>query len=222
MSEQPSATDLSELTIKDFANSSWRAVLKDIDKESYASMSNAFSAAANKAFIDSQNTDGRVLQLLAKVCSMKLAPDSRNEPFKPYFQMGDGQRSTIPDDFTETELALFSHAIETIENPRLKARLADLLWLMPSSRQPKFALAAIDSYRLIPLTPDSWVVDAMDCCERAISLSLTLGKGAGNRLLEIETQMINLLHSSSAQNEYFGVRLAETLKSHNLGRKSCR
>ena len=100
-----------------------------------------------------------------------LSSDSFNEPFKPFRVSSDGRRSTIPDDLSETDVAFFAEIVEAIDDPWLKARLADLIWLMQSSRDVNFALVAIDNYRTIPLGTETQVRERDMCWQRAINLA---------------------------------------------------
>ncbi len=205
------------LTSEDFAGCGWKEVLAGSDREGYSFISWAFSAAAKQAINEDRQVHGKVLSLLAGACSMMLSSDSFNEPFKPSIVL-DGQRSIIPDDLSETDVAFFAEIVETIDDPWLKARLADLVWLMQSPRDVKFALAAIDSYRTVPLDTDTWVRDGDKCWQRAINLARQLGAGAGERLAEMETSIIKEFTSVTREDGFLGYWLADLLKSNALGR----
>ena len=183
----------------------------------YSFISQAFSAAAKQAIDEDRQAHGKVLSLLAGACSMMLSPDSTNEPFKPLWSYGQ-QRSIIPDDLSKTDVAFFAEIVETIDDPWLKARLADLAWLMQSPRDVKFALAAIDSYRTISLDPGTRVRDRDTCWQRAINLARMLGAGAGERLAEMEASIIKAFTLVTRQDGFLGYRLADLLKSNALGR----
>ena len=62
----------------------------------------------------------------------------------------------MPDDFTDSELDFFASIIDSIDNPTLKGRLADLVWFRGYPRNVNFALDAIDGYMQIPLDVDTW------------------------------------------------------------------
>ena len=148
---------------------------------------------------------------------MMLSPDSTNEPFKPLWSDGQ-QRSIIPDDLSETDVAFFAEIVETIDDPWLKARLADLVWLLQRPRNVKFALAAIDSYRKVPLDTDTWVLDGGKCWQRAVNLARQLGAGAGERLAEMEASIIKAFTSVTREDGFLGSWLVDLLKSNALGR----
>ena len=206
------------LTVEDFAGCGWKAALAGVAREDYYSMSNAFSSAAKWAIDEDRQTDGKVLGLLAHVCSMMLSSDSVNEPFRPCIVSSDGRRSMIPDDLSEDDVTFFAQIVDYIDDPWLNARLADLVWLLQRPRNVKFALAAIDSYRSIPLDTETWVDEGEKCWQRAIGLTRLLGAGVGERLAEIEASVIEAFTSVTRQDGFLGYRLADLLKSNALGK----
>ena len=210
-----------ELTVADFASCVWEEALSSAPREGYTSMFQAFSIAARQAEGDERHTHGRVIQLLAFACAMRLDPMSRNEPFKP-IQVGlDGKPAIIPRDFTEAHMAFFAQIVDDINNPLLKARLADLLWMYPSTRHPRFALAAIDSYRSIPLDPETWASGTLQCIQRAITLARSIQSAAGSRLDEIEASLLDAIDSSTTEDGFFAIKLADILESCELPGDQC-
>ncbi len=152
---------------------------------------------------------------MGEACSMMLVPDRFTNPFDPVF-VGSGGRSTIAEDFTESEIEYFAELIDTIERPLLKARLADLVWDRKTPRDVKFALAAIDSYTKLPLDADTWFSGKEQCWQRAIILCRMIGAKAGNRLNQIESQFLKVLKSASTEDSFFSIRLADTLRTNGL------
>ena len=210
------------LTSDDFVGCGWKKVLAGSNREDYSSISQAFSDAARQAISEDHKAHSTVLSLLDQACSMMLSPDSVNEPFQPFMVL-DGQRSTIPDDFSENDVAFFAQIVDEIDGtcPKsylLKARLADLVWLLQRPRDVRFALAAIDSYRSIPLDTETWVRGGDKCWQRAINLARMLGAGAGERLIEIEALIIKAFTSVTRQDGFLGFWLAGLLESNGLER----
>ena len=210
------------LTFEDFAGCGWKKVLANADRNDYSSIYFAFSDAAKRAINEDHQVLGKVLSLLAQACSMMLSSDSVNEPFKPSIVLRD-RRSPIPDDFSENDINFFAEIIDKIDDlcPKahlLKARLADLVWLLQRPRDVKFALAAIDSYRSIPLDTETWLPDVQQCWQRAIDLAHMLRAGAGERLAEMEASILKVFTSVTRQDGFLGFELADLLKSNDLGR----
>ena len=204
------------LTSEDFAGCGWEEVLAGSDRKKYSFIRQAFSDAAKQAIDEGRQAHGKVLSLLAGACSMMLSPDSTNEPFKPWWSDGQ-QRSIIPDDLSETDVAFFAEVVETIDDPWLKARLSDLVWLLQRPRNVKCALAAIDSYRTISLDPETLVHDRDKYWQRAINLARLLGAGAGDRLAKMETSIIKTFTLVTKEDGSLGIWLADLLKSNALG-----
>lgn len=166
---------------------------------------------------EGRQSHGKVLWLLADACSMMLSPKSINEPFKPFMVM-DGQRSVIPEDLPEADISFYAQIVDGNDDPWLKARLADLIWLKQRPRDVKYALAAIDSYRTIPLDTKTWIRGGDKCWERAISLARMLKDGAGERLKEIETAIVTVCCASTRQDGFLGLWLANLLNESGLAR----
>lgn len=177
----------------------------------------AFSAAARQAIEEGRQTHGKVLWLLADACSMTLSPKSLNEPFKS-IMVREGKRSVIPDDLPEADVAFYAQIVDDVDDPWLKARLADLVWLKQRPRDVRFALAAIDSYRLIPLDTKTWTRGGDRCWERAISLAHMLKAGAGDRIKEMETVITAVFQTASRIDGFLSHWLADLLDTNGLAR----
>lgn len=205
------------VSAQDFASCGWKAVLNQTSREGYSAMWQAFSTAARSAMEQGLNERGKVLWLLADACSMMLSPSSLNEPFKPYAVFHD-RRSVIPDDLTESDIDFFAEIANDVEDVWLKARLADLSWLKKKPREVMYAVTAIDAYRSIPLDTETWIRGGRECWERAISLALMLRAGAGDRLEQMEASIVASFNSTTRQDAYLGLWLANLLITNGLAR----
>jgi hypothetical protein len=106
----------------------------------------AFQKAASEIEADPATRDqptGRVFCMVAAAMQMHFKPHDRYEPFGPLFVM-DGRRSAIPSDF-RPQIDALSAAAARATHPVLKARLADLCWLLDRKRAP-LGFAAITAY----------------------------------------------------------------------------
>jgi hypothetical protein len=159
--------------IDDFRRSGWKRVITSREREGYDSMWLSLSAAARQAIDEGKASEGKVLWLLADACSMMLHPTSPNEPFRPIMVMS-GRRSALPEDFQQAHIDFFSLIVEEVDDIWLRARLADLLWLLGKPRKHDHALLAIDAYRRAPLDAATWARGGRECWERAISLARML------------------------------------------------
>jgi hypothetical protein len=177
----------------------------------------ALSTAARVAVDDGRLEQGRVLWLFADACSMMLKAGSINEPFKPFMVM-DGKRSALPEDLQAEEISFFSSIYGDLDEHKLRARIADLVWLVATPKEPQAAKAAIDAYRQIPISIESWVRDGRECWDRAIQLCLMLRAGAGDRLQNIEQSLITRLLGSTVEDGNLSVWIADLLAKHRLGK----
>lgn len=216
MSDQRYSADLI-VTAQDFTECGWTNTLANEEREGYPSMWQAFSSAARKASEDNRSSHGKALWLLADACSMMLSPKSLNEPFKPFMVM-EGRRSVIPDDLSESDIAFYAAIVDAIDDARLKARVADLVWLKQRPRNVQFALAAIDAYRRIPLDVETWFRGGRECWERAISLARMLKAGAGARLGEMEAVILDAFSTAAKESGFLALWLADLMDTYGLGR----
>lgn len=100
-------------TIEDFRACNWKAATVD---EDFGCMSAQLSSLARKALDDGHLSEAKILWLLADASSMILSPESINTPFRPMMEMGD-KRTAVPDDFSLSDVELFSEIYKEIEIP---------------------------------------------------------------------------------------------------------
>lgn len=198
-----------------FTDCGWEAIVDNATDQSYAAISQALHVAASEAEDDGDLAKGKALRLLADACSMTLSPDKNSEPFRSWI-VAVGQRSTVPDDFTENDIDFFAKVIDSVDHALLKARLSDLIWTTDRKRGVKYALTAIDSYMKFPLDAVAWRRESERCWQRAIGLSRMIDKAAGDRIEQIETSIIRALDSATIQDGLFGHDLAQILLASNL------
>jgi hypothetical protein len=177
------------IDINDFQNSNWKSAIPIVDRKDYPIIWQAFSGAARQAMEEGKLAQCKILWLFADACSMMLNPSSINAPFKP-FAILEERRSAIPEDFTNSDVLFFSNIVNEVDDFWLKARLADLVWLLQRKLGISFALTAIDAYCLIPLNKEYWMHGGRVCWERSISLALMLKSGAGDRVAAIELSIL--------------------------------
>lgn len=205
-------------TLEDFKLSRWKVAVESADRTGYCAIWQALSDAARKALDEGNAAESKVLWLLADSCSMMLKPKSINEPFAP-FSVFDGKRSVLPEDFHETDFVLLSEITVELDDEWVCARVADLVWLCKKPRSISHALLAIDAYRAIRLDSETWAHDVLDCWERAIVLSMQLRAGAGTRLAEIESALLEKFITHCLDTKFFRLSIAKLLFENNLARE---
>ena len=72
------------------------------------------------------------LRFVGAVLTMMLRADQAAEPFGPMFVMGE-QRSAIPADFPKGELLGLQAWARSLQDPELRARVLDVLWIQARS-----------------------------------------------------------------------------------------
>jgi hypothetical protein len=209
------ATDL-VVGVDDFRDSGWQAAVIASKGKGYVGMSEALADAAQSATEAGKASVGKVLWLLSNACSMMLTPSSANEPFKPLMVMN-GSRTSLPEDFGEPDIEFFCMIVDEIDDAWLQGRLADLIWLVRKTpRSPRHALMAIDAYRKIPLDAETWSREGDECWERAISLTQMLRAGAGDRMKDIESEIIAAFQATRSEDGFLTVQLADLLATNHL------
>lgn len=167
-----------ELTLEDFRNIQLRKILEQSKKKDCSDYNSLFITKAKDAENTGDEKAHLVYRILADISSMSLRSDNYKEPFGPMIVM-DGGRSAIVDDFSESQLAILRKLVEEIDDPELRARIADVLWIR--KRDHKMAETAIDSYiesASILEDPRHWL-DCYHRIERAFRLAVSLGEQTG-------------------------------------------
>lgn len=160
---------------KKFLECNWELDIPENDHYGYSTVMQSLQASAKSMLDAGRAEEHKVLELLSRAASMRLIPSSLNEPFKPIledFQMG--KRSTIPEDLTAEELSFFEQILNDISEPFLKARLADILWLMRKPKDINHARLAIDAYIENEIDDQSWHKDINKCLERGARLAIQI------------------------------------------------
>lgn len=76
----------------------------------------------------------RLFIMLSAVTSMYFKPEDRHEPFGAMMTLTDGRRSAIPSDFCGAHVDVLAQMARRARNPVLRARLADICWLLDRKR----------------------------------------------------------------------------------------
>lgn len=205
------------ISIQDFTDCDWKAILDGNKRDGYSSMSQALSLAARQAMDKGQQSQGKVLWLLADACSMMFDVNSINEPFKPISQdFQAGMRSTITDDFSEDDIDFFESILDDVDEPWLKARLADILWLRKKPKNITHAKAAITAYIIHPINARTWRRDIDDCWERAIRLCLQIRET--ETLEGIENKLLTAFRVDHKESHFMVLWLAQLLDKVGLAK----
>ena len=157
MNETP-LPDSSELTQEEFIRCGWREIIGNTQIDSCVKVYEEFDKSYKEAYQDGDLLRAKVLLILASACSMMLTNKSPSKPFVPRWEF-DGRSSPTPDWFSESDIKFLAEILDNIDQPMLKGRIADLVWLKKTPTDYKFALEAIDNYRSLDLNPETWATE---------------------------------------------------------------
>jgi tetratricopeptide (TPR) repeat protein len=204
-------------TQDDFASSNWRETISSADSYGYSSLFQAFIKSSDSYRDSNEISKSQIMRLIAQACSMMIDAKSINEPFTPILQdFQAGRRSAIPDDFTVAELAFFESILEHIDEPMLRGRLADLLWLCRKPKDPLHARIAIEAYTSHPIKIDTWRMDIDKCYERASRICLQIKEYT--KLEAIEERLYSAFQVDYPESPFMPLWLSQLLDRLSLGR----
>ena len=109
--------------------------------------------AKNVAWPESKR---KAYEVLSEISGLYFCPDDADDPLRPFWTLSNGSRSFSIDDLTDEELAFFEAIVDSFHLPKLRARIADILWLRRFKKAYEFGMKAIDAYLEVPLSPDNW------------------------------------------------------------------
>lgn len=130
--------------ISDFENCAWEEAIEAAETRECSAYWEAFGAKAKEAQDAGDEQAQSVFALLNAATSLCLKdPANTTNPFCPKF-VGHEFRTADVDDFTDAHLEVFSQLIPTINDPELRARIADIVWVR--KREYEVADQAVRAY----------------------------------------------------------------------------
>lgn len=159
---------------EDFRDMPWQDEIDSVDRRSVDRYSTLFFDKAKELAEEGDIDASRVYRFLGDVCSLHLKDDDPNEPFEPRMVIANGRTAAL-NDFLDEDLDLMSEFLEEVEDPDLKARIADILWT--KRRDHEAAETAVEAYLDSAenlLDPESWST-GFKRIERAVEITRMLG-----------------------------------------------
>ena len=161
---------------------------------------------------------------LAKGCSLIFSTENANKPLVPNIVMPTYQSVSI-EGFTTEELSIYSEIVHSIEDYRLQARIADILYLAPNftgdnKQRTQYANIAVSAYEKFSIDEQSWFRGGKEAIERLCSIGLqTQGKKQDfqERLTE---RILNACLSRESLNPVYTYGLAHLLYKYKLGKSN--
>lgn len=166
-----------DITKDFFLQSGWEEVIAECKEKECNYYSSRFSAKAVELAQAGDTNTQEVFRLLSSITSMYFRLDSPESPFGPMMELHD-RRTSIPEDFDDSRLALLREVATEITDPELRARIADVLWLRQRDyRMGELAVTSyLESAELLE-DPKHWTASASRL-ERALQLAANLGRKA--------------------------------------------
>ena len=178
VTSSPAASKADEpLPVSDeFLAASWQAAIET--SLTYAALSTALQIEATNVK-DTHPDWFAGLMILASAASLAFDHSNFSQPFVPAMILGN-RRTAAVSDFSDEHLEFIRAVLDRIQSTLLRARLADMLWVLKKDFTAAFV--ALSAYSMVPLDPDQWHEIGGDCCERSVELSVRLGKATADRL----------------------------------------
>jgi tetratricopeptide (TPR) repeat protein len=206
-----------EMTREIFIECNWNYDVSPEKHYGYSSVMSCLQKSAKEMDEAGRPNHAKVLELLSRAASMMLRPNSLNEPFTAYFQdFQAGRRSSQPEDFTAEELIFFETILNDIDELWLKARLADLLWLLRKPKNPEHAKIAIDSYVSNPIDSEMWHRDVRNGWERAARLCMQIRDS--DRLEGIKNNLFSAFCAEHPRSKFMTLWVADLLDQLKIDR----
>jgi hypothetical protein len=204
-------------TSDDFRNIDLNEAIDDFNILECEELSSLFFMKSREITDEDDIIKKNIFTFLGDITSMYLHPDSKTEPFRPLFTSRD-KRSAKIDDFTSDQLKIMSEIIDELSNSDLKARFADVIWII--NKEYRFVEIAIDSY----LSSSNILINkgkhhqAIVRLERAINLATSLGKQNKNfDKVKLFIEDIIDKYNSDGNNERFIYGLIKILFDKKTG-----
>ena len=211
MVSETGSEDAGGLSLEDLTSCGWEQVVSGVLHHKYGLIAVELLSASIEAGGEKQSKRKRALDLLGRICLLELESDN-DRPLK----ILPGTEEFTPKNLTTDEIALLEQFLHHVNEPKLRGRIADVLWLGKPEPDYRHALTAIEAYKSVPLTADTWVLDALYCWERAAILSQSLGQTAATQLSELRQGLLDRLYSATIQDQFYSLRIAEVLKAAGL------
>ncbi|MGM7318433.1 DUF4209 domain-containing protein [Idiomarina sp. ST10R2A5] len=135
-----------EISLENYLDCEWTHTTLEGQRYCYDSLSRSLRDAYNETASEGAK---KTLSVLRSLAELAFTPEKMSEPFETMWHRQ--QRDTrflLPKDLGPNTLATLEDILPHIDDPLLKARVADTLWL--GGRNTKHASAAIEEYIALP------------------------------------------------------------------------
>ena len=122
------------VTHEDFQNYSWQEVIETAERKQCHNYYGLFFGKAAELEKAGDERGCRVFRFLGAITSLHSRYDNQDEPYGPLWTEHT-RRSTIVDDFADQDLEVLRKLLLETRDADLKARFADLLWVVKRDHQ---------------------------------------------------------------------------------------
>jgi hypothetical protein len=166
---------LPNITIDELRSCSWVSIIEQVDEKSCLYYSSLFHSESLKFEPDSPEM--KSFSLLGAICSMMFSTEIGEEVFIPIFS-GPNGRSALPQDLTDSHIEVLFQFLDDVNDPELKSRLADVIWVKRKAHRFESAKIAISEYiKSCEILKNINELDAIERLCRAVNLSHEIGSG---------------------------------------------
>ena len=141
----------------------------------------------------------RALELLAGICSMRLVPEESCHIYRPMVEFSDGGSSMALGHIPKDAVEALAQLAGTLDSVSLRARVADLVWMLDRSRGRLFPLMAVQAYRRLPLSSDAWYGESKTGWHRALQLAKQIH--AEDEARAIETALLDAFFAAAGDED---------------------
>ncbi|MCZ6156622.1 DUF4209 domain-containing protein [Campylobacter ureolyticus] len=200
------------LTLENFTKLDYMEILQNLKNKTCLNYSTIFNKLT-KSYKYSKNAK-EILNLLSNICSIGLKVDSYNEPFIPMFQNYQ-KRTFLPDDLTKDELYFLNQILNECKDFRIKARIADILWIYYKPKDIKYLKIAIQEYSKFPI--DNFD-NALEFSEAISSYKRAIFLANSTKNKELLSEIVNRTTNAflNLQNNNYILKLNDILKKLQL------
>ena len=166
-------------TKADFDGCAWQEVIESAETRECSAYWESFGTKAKEAQEAGNEQAQEVFTLLNAATSLFLKePNNAMSPFCPMFTSPRGRTADV-DDFSDEHVAVFSQLIPKIEDPELRARIADIVWVRKRGHQvaAQAVSAYLESARQLEATEMPWP-PCIDRTKRAVTLAVLHGRNS--------------------------------------------
>lgn len=144
-------------------------------------------------------------------------------PFDAIMKYEGGSHSGRLENFDREDFEMLEKIFPIVEDKRIKARIADMLWTadleqfpLPLKQRFKFLLAAIDLYMELPLEPSTWIQDGEVCWQRCAMLVKRIKSSHRSVYKKFRNLLMSAGMGKDNTDAYFAVRALSILQEFEI------